>query len=36
FEGLGAGRHVFLIHVTGESRREAQGTFVDLDALAVK
>jgi glycosyltransferase involved in cell wall biosynthesis len=36
FEGLGAGRHLFLIHVTGESRREAQGTFVDLDALAVK
>jgi hypothetical protein len=36
FAGLGAGRHVFLLHVTGESRAGAQGAFVDLDALEVK
>ena len=36
FEGLGPGRHVFLLHVTGEGRPGAQGAFVDLDALEVK
>jgi hypothetical protein len=36
FEGLGAGRHLFALRVLGESRPEAQGKFVDLDALEVK
>jgi glycosyltransferase involved in cell wall biosynthesis len=35
FQGLGPGRHVFLLHVTGEARPGAQGAFVDLDALEV-
>ena len=30
---LGPGRHLLVIHVTGESRAGAKGTFVDLDAL---
>jgi hypothetical protein len=33
--GLGPGRHVFVLHVTGEARPGAEGTFVDLDALEV-
>ena len=36
FQGLGAGRHLFLLHVTGEGRPEARGQFVDLDALEVQ
>ena len=35
FEGLGPGRHLLVIRVTGESRPEAQDKFVDLDALEV-
>jgi glycosyltransferase involved in cell wall biosynthesis len=35
FEGLGRGRHLFLLRVTGEGRPEAEGKFVDLDALEV-
>jgi hypothetical protein len=35
FEGLGAGRHVFVLRVTGSSRSGADGAFVDLDALEV-
>ena len=36
FDGLGAGRHVFALHVTGRSRSGAEGAFVDLDALEVR
>jgi hypothetical protein len=36
FAGLGGGRHLLVIRVTGESRAGATGKFVDLDALEVK
>ena len=36
FDGLGPGRHVLEVRVTGERRRAAQGAFVDLDALEVR
>jgi hypothetical protein len=36
FTGLGAGRHLLVIRVTGESRAASTGKFVDLDALKVK
>ncbi len=36
FEGLGSGRHIFVLHVTGSSRGGAEGAFVDLDALEVR
>ena len=36
FEGLGAGRHVLVIHVTGKGRAGAGGKYVDLDAIEVK
>jgi len=35
FGGLGSGRHIFVLHVTGSSRGGADGAFVDLDALEV-
>ena len=35
-QGLGRGRHLFLLRVTGEGRPEARGQFVDLDALEVQ
>jgi hypothetical protein len=36
FTGLGPGRHILVIRVTGESRAAATGKFVDLDSLEVK
>ncbi len=36
FAGLGGGRHLLVIRVTGESRAGATGKFVDLDSLEVK
>lgn len=36
FEGLGPGRHLLVIRVTGESRAGSTGKFVDLDSLQVK
>ena len=36
FGGLGPGRHLLTIRVTGESRAGAIGKFVDVDALTVK
>ena len=35
FTGLGAGRHLLVIRVTGESRAGSTGKYVDLDALKV-
>jgi glycosyltransferase involved in cell wall biosynthesis len=35
FSGLGPGRHLVVIRVTGENRAEATGKFVDLDAFRV-
>jgi hypothetical protein len=35
FKGLGAGRHLLVIRVTGESRAASTGKYVDLDALKV-
>ena len=36
FTGLGPGRHLLVIRVTGESRAGSTGKFVDLDSLEVK
>ena len=35
FTGLGAGRHLLVIRVTGESRAGSTGKYVDLDAFKV-
>jgi len=35
FDGLGSGRHVFVLRVTGANRGGAEGAFVDIDALEV-
>ena len=35
YAGLGAGRHLVVIRVTGENRVGATGKFVDLDAFRV-
>ncbi len=35
YAGLGAGRHLVVIRVTGENRAAATGKFVDLDAFRV-
>ncbi|MEO8595270.1 MAG: glycosyltransferase [Candidatus Solibacter sp.] len=36
FDYLGPGRHLLIIRVTGESRAESTGKFVDVDCLRVK
>ena len=36
FTGLGPGRHLLVIRVTGESRAASTGKFVDLDSLEVR
>ena len=35
FNGLGPGRHLLTIRVTGKSHPAAKGNFVDLDAFQV-